>query len=133
MIYFLDTNICAFTINGKFQHLTERFLNCQNNDINLSSVVLYELLYGAEKSQRRESNLLKIQTFISEIKIVPLDSKTAAIASKIRADLERIGTPIGGYDLLIAATAIANDSILVTNNTKEFARVTGLVIEDWTV
>jgi tRNA(fMet)-specific endonuclease VapC len=129
--YFLDTNICAYILNGTFPHLTERFLKCGKDGVKIPSIVLYELYYGAEKSQRREQNILKILTLISEIEIVPFDDHSAEIAGKIRSDLEREGRIIGGNDIIIAATALANEAILVTNNVREFERVVGLGIENW--
>ena len=133
MIYFLDTNICAFIINNKFPHLSERYVVQDKNKIKIPSVVLYELYYGAEKSQRREQNISKVQTFVSEIEIVPFDTEAAEIAAVIRSDLEKSGQPIGGYDLMIAAIALANDGVVVTNNTREFSRVSGLSVEDWSI
>ena len=132
-MYFLDTNICIFIINGKYPNLNKRFLECDKKAIKISSVVLYELFYGAEKSQKRTHNIAKIQTFISELEIIPFDRKTAEIASVVRADLEKTGQPIGGYDLMIASTAIANNGIIVTNNTREFSRINKLSVEDWSV
>jgi tRNA(fMet)-specific endonuclease VapC len=132
-VFFLDTNICAFILNGKYPKLNERYLECDKRQIKIPSVVLFELFYRAEKSQRRERNLSNIQIFVSELEIVPFDTKAAEIAGTIRADLEKIGQPIGGYDLMIAATALAapEPGIVVTNNTREFSRVKGLSVEDW--
>ena len=132
-MYFLDTNICAFIINGKFPCLNERYFACARNEIKIASVTLFELRYGAEKSQKREQNLGKIQTFLSEVEIFPFDKKAAEIAGQIRASLERAGQIIGGNDLLIAATALSNDGVMVTNNIREFSRVDGLTVEDWTI
>ena len=132
-MYFLDTNICAFILNGKYPKLNERYLECDKRKIKIPSVVLFELLYGAEKSQRRERNLANIQIFVSELEIVSFNIKAAEIAGTIRADLEKIGQPIGGYDLMIASIALANDGIVVTNNIREFSRVNGLSVEDWSV
>jgi tRNA(fMet)-specific endonuclease VapC len=129
--YFLDTNICAYILNGRFPALTERFLKCAKSDVKISSIVLCELYYGAEKSQQREQNLSKIRTFISEIEIISFNEQTAEYAGKIRADLERNGQVIGGNDIMIAAIAVANNATLVTNNVREFERVQGLVIENW--
>ncbi|MDR1193471.1 MAG: PIN domain-containing protein [Peptococcaceae bacterium] len=129
--YFLDTNICAHILNGKFPALTERFLKCAKSDVKISAVVLYELYYGAEKSRWRERNLGKIQTFISEIEVVAFDDRAAERAGQIRADLERNGQIIGGNDIMIAAVALANNAALVTNNTREFERVEGLTFENW--
>ena len=132
MMYFLDTNICAFIINGKHPELNERFLEYDKREIKIPSVVFFELLYGAEKSQKRERNFSNIQVFMSELEIVPFDAKAAEIASKVRADLEKEGQPIGGYDLMIASIVLANNGIVVTNNTREFSRVSNLFTEDWT-
>lgn len=132
-MYFLDTNICAFIINGSHPGLNKRFLGCNKRDIRVSSVVLYELYYGAEKSKRTNENLAKIQTFFSEIDIVPFDTLSAEVAGRIRTDLERKGQIIGAYDLMIAATALAYNGTVVTNNTREFSRVSGLTIEDWSI
>ena len=132
-MYFLDTNICAFILNGKYPELNERYLDCDIRKIKIPSVVLFELLYGAEKSQRRERNFANIQIFVSELEIVPFDIKAAEIAGTIRANLEKNGQPIGGYDLMIASIALSNDGIVVTNNTREFSRINGLPVEDWTV
>ena len=132
-MYFLDTNICVFFLNGKYPKLNERYLECDKRMIKIPSVVLYELFYGAEKSQRRKYNIANIQTFISELEVVSFDTKAAEIAGKIRSDLEKSGQPIGGYDFMIAAIALANNGIVVTNNTREFSRVNGLSIEDWSV
>ena len=132
-MYFLDTNICAFIINNKFPHLSNRYIGLDKGMIKIPSVVLYELYYGAEKSQRREQNIAKVQTFVSELEIVPFDAEAAEFAGKIRSDLEKSGQPIGGYDLMIAAIAIANNGVVITNNTREFSRVNGLNVEDWSV
>ena len=131
-MYFLDTNICVHILNGKFPYLNKHYLECERSEIKIPSVVLFELYYGAEKSQQRERNFSKIRVFTSEVEIVPFDSQAAEVAGKIRARLESAGIPIGGNDLLIAAIARANNGILVTNNTREFSRVPDLSIEDWT-
>ena len=129
---FLDTNICAFILNGKFPHLNKIYSGRNRSEVKIPSVVLFELYYGAEKSQRREQNFSKIRVFTSEVEIVPFDAQAAEAAGQIRAKLESAGTLIGGNDLLIAAIARANNGILVTNNTREFSRVPDLSIEDWT-
>ena len=131
MMYFLDTNICAHILNGTYPNLNKRFFECNRSEIKIPSVVLFELFYGAEKSQKREQNLVKLQTFISEIEIIPFDVCAAEAAAQIRADLERSGTPIGGNNILIAATTLAHEGVLVTNNTREFSRIKRLSVEDW--
>jgi len=130
-MFYLDTNICAFILNGRHPHLTERFLSCSPSSVKIPAIVLYELYFGAEKSQKREENLRKIQAFIAEIEVVPFCRTAAPVCAKIRADLESMGQPIGGNDLLIAATVMAAGGVLITNNMREFARVSDLHIEDW--
>ena len=131
MKYFLDTNICIFLINAKFPDMNMYYLTRNPSEIVIPSVVLSELVYGVQKSMRREQNLSKLEVFLSEIEIVPFGDKAALIAGQIRADLDRAGTPIGGNDILIAATALSNQGILVTNNTREFSQIKGLILEDW--
>ena len=132
MKYFLDTNICIYLMNAKFPDMNTYYLTCNPSDIFISTVVLSELVYGVQKSRFCEQNFAKLECFLSEITSVPLDDRAAVIAGQIRADLDRAGTPIGGNDILIAASVLANQGLLVTNNTREFSQVHGLQLEDWT-
>jgi len=131
MKYFLDTNICIYLINAKFPDMNNYYLTRNPSEIFIPSVVLSELVYGVHKSARREQNFSKLKVFLSEIETVPFGAKAAFIAGQIHADLDRDGTPIGGNDILIAATTLANLGILVTNNTREFSQIKGLTYEDW--
>ena len=90
-------------------------------------------MHGIEKSQSVEKNRLALALFLSPIQILPFDAEAAEAYGKIRADLEKRGTPIGPMDMLIAGHAKAEKLILVTNNTREFNRVNDLVVEDWTI
>lgn len=94
-------------------------------------VTVYELFCGVEKAQDPAKERQKVERFIPVIAELPLDRASAQTAARIRADLERQGTPIGPYDLLIAGQALANGFTLVTNKTSEFKRVTGLKLESW--
>jgi len=132
MIYFLDTNICIFHINDSAPKMSEKLENFPLEDIKIPSMVVAELLYGAEKSQRREANFQRYSDFISLFDIAAFDSAAAEHYADIRASLEKMGKPIGGNDMIIAAIVRANSGILVTNNTKEFACVERIVLEDWT-
>jgi len=96
-----------------------------------SSIVEFELRYGIAKSKRRHANELILKQFLSMVDVLPFDREDAALAGDIRASLETAGTPIGHYDLLIAAQALRHGATLVTANTREFARVPGLKVEDW--
>lgn len=94
-------------------------------------MVKAELLYGVERSTKREENLQKIRQFLLPFEIVSFGNQEAERYAIVRAELDRAGTPIGPNDLVIAATTAENDGILVTNNEKEFKRVSGLKIENW--
>jgi tRNA(fMet)-specific endonuclease VapC len=100
-------------------------------DIKISSMVKAELLYGAEKSQKKEENLEKAERFLLPFEIIPFDDKAAVIYSVMRANMERTGFVIGPNDLVIAATILAHSGILVTNNENEFRRVPGLTVVNW--
>jgi tRNA(fMet)-specific endonuclease VapC len=132
-MYFLDTNIWVYLLNAKYPHLDELYVTYDKNKIKIPSIVLFELRYGAEKSQKRQKNIDHLNDFLSGIEIVPFDAKAAEIAGNIRADLERNGQIIGANDILIAATVLANHGIVVTNNVSEFSRIKDLVIEDWSI
>ena len=99
----------------------------------VSSVVLFELWYGIARSRRREANVDRVTLFLSgDASLAPFDGEDAAIAGELRAQLEAAGTPVGPYDLLIAAQALRMGAILVTANVSEFSRIPGLAWEDWT-
>ena len=131
MTYFIDTNVCIFHLNGSAQKLSNVLEHTPPSNIAIPSMVAAELVYGAEKSAKRDSNLEKIKLFLSLYDIVPFDLNAAQIYRTIRRDLEYSGQIIGGNDLIIAATVLAHEGTLVTNNTGEFSRVQGLVLEDW--
>ena len=130
MKYILDTNICIYAIKKKVSIITQ-ILSHRDEEICISSITYAELLHGVEKSQAVERNRLALVLFLAPIKILPFSCEAAEEYGKIRAFLEKQGTPIGPMDLLIAAHAKAEKAILVTHNTKEFLRVNGLQIEDW--
>lgn len=132
MKYYLDTNICIYFLKGMNENIKAKLLEQNPDDIKICSVVKAELLYGAEKSDKKEENLRKIKDFLFPFEIVAFSSKETNSYSIIRATLEKEGRIIGPNDLLIAATVLENDGILITNNVKEFERVEGLKIENWT-
>jgi len=132
--YLLDTNACIALINGEparvRRHLDEAL--SREATVLVSSVVLFELWYGVEKSARQESNRQRLEVFLAgPVSTLPFDDADAATAGRIRAQLERVGRPIGAYDLLIAAQAVRQDLVLVTANSSEFSRVPSLRWEDW--
>ncbi|MBI1884585.1 MAG: PIN domain-containing protein [Chlamydiae bacterium] len=99
--------------------------------VKIPSVVMAELLVGVEKSENPREKAKEINQFLNPYEIIPFGAEAAVFYSKIRADLEERGLPMGPNDLMIAATVMAHDGILVTHNVKEFRRVRHLVIEDW--
>ena len=133
MIYLLDTNICIYALKNSVKHLTDKLLKTPTKSIKIPSMVTAELLYGVEKSANYEKNMSIYKAFLSIYEMVPFDEKAAEHYAQIRADLERKGNVIGNNDIIIAATALANNGIVVSNNISEFKRVNGLHVEDWTL
>ena len=132
MIYFLDTNICIYYLNNSNPYVCEKLEKQPTESIKIPSIVAAELLFGAEKSIKREHNMKVFEAFLSIFEIVDFDINAAVQYAVIRAELERKGRVIGGNDISIAATVLANDGVLITNNTEEFSRIEKLVIENWT-
>ena len=130
-MFLLDTNICVFLMKNKFPAATQKLLRMDPADIAVSAVTVYELEYGAAKSQWPEKNRNNVKLFLSPFSILPFDSSDAITAGEIRQLLEKAGTPIGPYDLQIAAQGLARGLTVVTHNTGEFSRVPGLEITDW--
>ena len=131
MVWALDTNACIRVLNNTSAALVKRMRGTDPAHIALCSVVKAELLYGARKSSRRADNLRLLDRFFMPLTSLPFDDACAEQYGVIRTELETAGTPIGPNDLMIAATALANDATLVTHNLQEFARVPGLRLEDW--
>lgn len=128
--YMLDTNIVIYVIKSRPVEVLARF-NTHTGRMVISSVTLAELLHGVEKSSSPEQNLRAVEDFVSRLSVLDYDIKAAAHYGSIRADLERKGTPIGVNDLHIAGHARSAGLILVTNNCKEFDRVSGLIVDNW--
>ena len=130
MKYLLDTNTLIYYFKG-LGNVKERLLVCQPSEIVLSSVVYYELQVGILKSTSPQKRIAQLAILKNQVSWVDFDEKSAEATAQIRVDLERMGKPIGSYDVQIAGMAIANDLILVTHNTGEFGRVSGLKLEYW--
>ncbi len=136
MNYLLDTNVCIAIINHSSDKIRVRLLQEKivGATLTTSSIVAHELWYGVSKSQRKPQNALSLAKFLStEITVIDYNSTDAQAAGEIRAELEQQGTRIGEYDTLIAGQALARNLTLVTANTREFLRIPGLHVEDWTV
>ncbi len=130
MKYLLDTNVVVRFLTRRSDSVVARF-ESEIGNYCLCAPVKGELLAGARKSARVEENLRHFHEFFLTLPSLPFDDAAANHYGQIRATLEKSGTPIGPLDLLIAAIARANDLILVTHNTREFGRVTGLGLADW--
>lgn len=130
-MFVLDANVFIHIANHASPEIAERFRKTPRREIALCSIVKAELFYGAFHSKRVDSNLKLLRGLFEPLISLPFDDQCAEVAGRIRADLRGKGTPIGANDLLIAATALVHDAVLVTHNTREFARVSGLRLEDW--
>jgi tRNA(fMet)-specific endonuclease VapC len=134
--YLLDTNAVIGLLTNRPPAVRERLRRISPTALPLaiSSIVLFELWYGVARSRHRAENTERLRGFMSgQVTIVGFEEEDAVIAGDVRAELERAGTPIGPYDLLIAAQALRSGSTLVTANVAEFGRVPDLAWEDWTV
>lgn len=129
--YLLDTNICIYLIKQHPDTVLQRFRQVTVGDVGISSITVFELEYGIAKSTRPEQNRTALQNFLQPLFILPFDDLAAHEAGLIRAELERKGTPIGSYDLLIGAQARQTGLILVSNNMKEFKRIPALKLDNW--
>jgi tRNA(fMet)-specific endonuclease VapC len=133
--YLLDTNVCIALINGAQSEVRARFAQAavRNDTLSTSSIVAHELWYGVAKSQLVARNALALAAFLSsDVPVLDYSEQDAQAAGEIRVELERQGQRIGEYDTLIAGQAFSRNLVLVTANTREFGRVKGLVVEDWT-
>ncbi|HUY33617.1 MAG TPA: type II toxin-antitoxin system VapC family toxin [Pirellulales bacterium] len=130
-IYLLDTNAWIEVLRDRNQGVVEQVASKQRDEIRLCSVVKAELYFGAFKKSGRAGNLGLLQDLFTKFNSLPFDDAAAEACGKLRAELNAKGTPIGPYDLMIAAIALVNGATLVTHNISEFSRVDGLSIEDW--
>jgi tRNA(fMet)-specific endonuclease VapC len=132
--YLLDTNACVALINGTEINVRRRFQRAvaRESVMLLSSIVTFELWYGVAKSQRKETNAQRLETFLAgPLDWILFDEDDARAAGAVGAELEAVGKPIGAYDVLLAGQARRRGVTLVTSDTKEFARVPELKWEDW--
>lgn len=126
----LDTNIVIYTIKNRPEKVRALF-NQYCDELCISSIVYMELIYGIEKSSKPEQNLKDVDGLISRLQLLSYDPQAAEHSGQIRAELAKKGNSIGPYDLMIAGHARSKGYILVTNNEKEFKRVSGLRVENW--
>ena len=132
MKYYLDTNIIIYAIKGQYPALAEHFRKVAAQSIVIPTVVVAEIEYGARKSKKYVDTINTYCQFMNVFQKAPFSEKAALYYGQIRDDLEKRGELIGPNDLMIASITMAEDGILVTNNVREFERVNGLRIENWT-
>ena len=129
-MYVLDTNTLIYFFKG-MGDVSRRLLATSPQELAIPAIVLFELEYGIAKSSSPRKRQAQLKEMCSLIKVLPIGDREARQAALIRAQLDKKGTPIGPYDVLIAGTALANQGVLVTRNTGEFSRVRNLKIENW--
>jgi tRNA(fMet)-specific endonuclease VapC len=131
-MYFLDSNICIYYLKGSYPNLNEKLLSVPPSKIKIPAIVEAEIFVNVEKSGQNKIRELW-EKFFETFETVTFDKTVSRQYAIIRAYLEKKGTVIGPNDLIISATVLANNGILVTHNTKEFKRVPNLIIEDWAI
>lgn len=131
MKYLLDTNVWVDYLSGRYRGIIDRIQGADPDDLLLSSVVLAELRYGADKSQHPARNHARLDLLAAQVPLLHFDADAAAAFGRLRSALESQGTPIGPYDMLIAAQALSRRLALVTDNVREFGRVKKLQVETW--
>ncbi len=131
MIFLLDSNVCIQYLKGRNLLVRQRFASKSPHDIRMCSVVKSELYLGALRSAKPAANRSNVDTFLAPYLSLSFDDAAADLQAQIRHHLESLGTPIGPYDLQIAAIARLHGCTLVTHNTSEFSRVPSLLFEDW--
>ncbi|MEM7352603.1 MAG: type II toxin-antitoxin system VapC family toxin [Acidobacteriota bacterium] len=131
MKYLLDTNVCIDYFNGRYPSVRLRLQEHSPSDLCLSSIVVSELRYGADKSSHQRQNHHRIDVLTREIQCLDFDLEAAEVFGRTRSRLEVHGQLIGPYDMLIASHALSRELVVVTDNLAEFSRVEGLEIESW--
>ncbi|MBW1787574.1 MAG: type II toxin-antitoxin system VapC family toxin [Deltaproteobacteria bacterium] len=129
-MYVLDTNTLIYFFKG-VGNVADNILNTLPKDIGIPAIVLFELEVGIAKSKSPRKRIKQLHEMTSLIQIISFGDKEAIMSATIRADLEKKGTPIGPYDILIGGTTLAHQATLITHNTTEFGRIDKLHIEDW--
>jgi len=132
MSYLIDTNIIIYSLKGD-SVVQENFLKNENIPKAISVITYGELLFGAKKSKNYEKNLAIVYRIKELFPIIDIDKAIIETSSELKVNMQKIGSPIDDFDLLIASTALTMNSILVTNNEKHFNRIKGLKIENWSM
>ena len=131
MKYLIDTNICIYIINKRPVEVIKKFKPFEPGEIGVYTITVSEIRYGVAKSANQKLNELRLEEFLAPLDILTYDQSAAKVYGDIRFRLEKLGQPIGGLDLLMAAQALSRDLVLITNNEKEFKRIKTLKTENW--
>jgi len=132
MKFMLDTDICIYVMKEKPESVLTSFRRYKEDGLAISAITLAELEHGMKMSAFPERNTVRLYDFLSIFSILPFNAAAAEEYGYICTDLKKCGTLIGPFDMLIAAHAKSAKLTLVTNNTREFGRVNGLTVENWT-
>ena len=130
MLYILDTDTCSYVIKDNNENIKRNLIIHKGSSICISAITRAELMFGVVK-KRSDKITSKVKDFLRMVDVIPFDSSAADVYAILRSDLEHSGDIIGNMDLLIASCAIANNAILVTNNTKHFSKIDDLEIQNW--
>lgn len=129
----LDTNTCIYLIKKKSPKIISHLKKQAIGEVGISSITFAELCYGVAKSEHIQRNQEALHEFVLPLEIADFDEKAAEVYGNVRANLENAGTPIGSMDMLIGSHALSLGATLVTNNIREFTRIKGLKVTDWTI
>jgi tRNA(fMet)-specific endonuclease VapC len=132
VVYVLDTDTCIYAIKQRSESVVARLRTTAGDDLAVSSATVAELRYGAIRSAKPRENAERLERFLLPLRKLAFDDRAAGHFAVLKHHLTRTGQPIGAMDMVIAATVLAADATLVTNNIREFGRVPGLKIENWT-
>jgi tRNA(fMet)-specific endonuclease VapC len=132
IVYVLDTSICIELIRGRSDIILAHLRACEVGTVGMSSITFAELQYGAARSRDPRRNRAALVRLAAVVEVQPFDTRAAEVYGEVRRRLERTGSPIGAMDTLIAAHALALPATLVTSNQREFRRVEGLPLANWT-
>jgi tRNA(fMet)-specific endonuclease VapC len=132
MLNLLDTDTVIYILKRRPPHVAAHFERCSPEELAISAVSIAELMYGAEKSQHPVKARRAVERIANFLRVLPFDEGAAKVYGRVRSQLEKLGTPIGALDTLIGAHALSARATLVTNNVREFERIPGLRVENWT-
>lgn len=130
-MYMLDTDTCSYIIKKRPPEVKRRLQELSSSEVHISVITYAELIYGATRCASSKITLDVIEAFVTRINILPWDQAAARAWASTRYSLEKAGQPIGNLDTMIAAHALSHQLIVVTNNTRHFSKIEGLVIENW--